>query len=176
MGFYLCNRTHPSQGIIFCFPSISLFSCSVMSDSLQSHWLLLTRLLCLWDSPGKNTGVGCHFLLQRIFPTQGSNPCLLHCRWILYHWTTGEAPGYNKETSKFYFQFSSENDFFNLRRKKYNEKLLFLLLSLYNENLYAVQLEQKMFYWHMRQPYWTCGAGENPRLRRRRTFEFWLHR
>ena len=36
-------------------------------------------LLCPWDSPGKNTGVGCHFLLQRIFPTQGSNPCLL--RW-----------------------------------------------------------------------------------------------
>ena len=37
------------------------------------------------DSPGKNTGVGCHALLQRIFPTQGSNPGLLHCRWILYH-------------------------------------------------------------------------------------------
>ena len=36
------------------------------------------------DSPGKNTGVGCHALLQGIFPTQGSNPCLPHCRWILY--------------------------------------------------------------------------------------------
>ena len=36
------------------------------------------------DSPGKNTGVGCHALLQRIFPTQGSNPGLQHCRWILY--------------------------------------------------------------------------------------------
>ena len=35
-------------------------------------------------SPGKNTGVGCHALLQGIFPTQGSNPCLPHCRWILY--------------------------------------------------------------------------------------------
>ena len=33
-----------------------------------------TRLLRPWDSPGKNTGVGCHFLLQEIFPTQGSNP------------------------------------------------------------------------------------------------------
>ena len=33
-----------------------------------------------WDSPGKNTGVGCHFLLQGIFLTQGSNPGLLHCR------------------------------------------------------------------------------------------------
>ena len=37
------------------------------------------------DSPGKNTGVGCHALLLGIFPTQGSNPGLLHCRWILYH-------------------------------------------------------------------------------------------
>ena len=37
------------------------------------------------DSPGKNTGVGCQALLQGIFPTQGSNPGLLHCRQILYH-------------------------------------------------------------------------------------------
>ena len=36
------------------------------------------------DSPGNNTGVGCHAFLQRIFPTQGLNPGLLHCRWILY--------------------------------------------------------------------------------------------
>ena len=36
------------------------------------------------DFPGKNTGVGCHALLQGIFPTQGSNPGLLRCRWILY--------------------------------------------------------------------------------------------
>ena len=36
-------------------------------------------------SPGKNTGVGCHFLLQRIFPTQGLNLGLLHCRQMLYH-------------------------------------------------------------------------------------------
>ena len=35
-------------------------------------------LLCPWDSPGKDTGVGCHFLLQGIFPTQGWNLCLLH--------------------------------------------------------------------------------------------------
>ena len=38
-----------------------------------------------WDSPGKNTGVGCHSLPQRIFLTQGSNPGLLHCRQILCH-------------------------------------------------------------------------------------------
>jgi len=44
------------------------------------------------DSPGKNTGVGCHALLQRIFPTQGSNPGLLHCRQILYHLEAPEKP------------------------------------------------------------------------------------
>ena len=42
--------------------------------------------------PGKNTGVGCHFLLQGIFPTQGSKLHLLHCWWILYRWATKEAP------------------------------------------------------------------------------------
>ena len=40
---------------------------------------------------GKNTGVGCHFLLQGIFPVQGWNLCLLHCRLILYCWATREA-------------------------------------------------------------------------------------
>ena len=43
------------------------------------------RLLCPWDSPGQNTAVGCHALLQGIFPTQGSNSGLSHCRQILYH-------------------------------------------------------------------------------------------
>ena len=42
-------------------------------------------LLRLWDFPGKTTGVGCHFLLQRIFPSQGSNLGLPHCRQMLYH-------------------------------------------------------------------------------------------
>ena len=43
------------------------------------------RLLCPWGSPGKNTGVGCHSLLQGILLTQGSNLGFLHCRQILYH-------------------------------------------------------------------------------------------
>ena len=54
-----------------------------MPDSLRPHALWPTRLLCPWDSPGKNTGVGCHFLLQGIFPTQGSNLGLPHCRQTL---------------------------------------------------------------------------------------------
>ena len=44
------------------------------------------------DSPGKNTGVGCHALLQGIFPTQGSNPHLLHCRRILYRLSLQGSP------------------------------------------------------------------------------------
>ena len=42
------------------------------------------RLLCPWNSPGKNTEVGSRSLLQEIFPTQGSNSGILHCRWILH--------------------------------------------------------------------------------------------
>ena len=53
---------------------------SVMSDSLQPHGPYSS-----WDSPGQDTGVGSLSLLQEIFPTQGWNPGLLHCRRILYH-------------------------------------------------------------------------------------------
>ena len=52
---------------------------SFMSDSLWPHVLYSP-----WNSPGQNTGVGSHFLLQWIFSTQGSNPGLPHCRQILY--------------------------------------------------------------------------------------------
>ena len=61
------------------------WSCSVVSNSLWPHGLWPTRLLCPWNFPGKSTGVGCHFLLQGIFQTQGSNLGLLHCRQVLYH-------------------------------------------------------------------------------------------
>ena len=70
--------------------AISLNKCgcakftSVVSDSLRPHGLQPTRLLCPWDSPGKNTRVGCHALLQGVFPNQELNPGLLHCRKVLY--------------------------------------------------------------------------------------------
>ena len=51
-----------------------------------------SRLLCPWDSPGKNTEVGSHSFLQGIFMTQGSNPDLLHCRQILYHLSHQGSP------------------------------------------------------------------------------------
>ena len=54
-------------------------------------WTLVHQVLCPWNSPGKNTEVGCHSLLQGIFPTQGLNPGLPHCRRILYHLRHWEA-------------------------------------------------------------------------------------
>ena len=53
--------------------------CAVISNSLWPY-----GLYCPWNSPGNNTGVGYHSLLQGISPTQGSNPSPLHCRQILY--------------------------------------------------------------------------------------------
>ena len=50
----------------------------IVSNSLQPHGLWSTRLLCPWDVPSKNTGVGCHLLLRGIFLTQELNSCLLH--------------------------------------------------------------------------------------------------
>ena len=60
---------------------------SVVSDSLRPH-----GLYCRWNSPGQNTGLGCLSLLQGIFPNQGSNPGLLHCRWILYQLSHRGSP------------------------------------------------------------------------------------
>ena len=57
-----------------------------MSDSLQLHGLYIP-----WNTPGQSTGVGSLSLLQGIFPTQGSNPGLLHCRRILYQLSQREA-------------------------------------------------------------------------------------
>ena len=57
--------------------------CSIVSNSLQP-----TRLLCLWNFPGKNIGVGCHFLLQGIFQTHGSNLGL----WRLLNWQVDSLP------------------------------------------------------------------------------------
>ena len=61
--------------------------CSVVSDSVQPHGLYSP-----WNSPGQNTGVGSLSLLQEIFPTQGSNPVLPHCRWILYQLSHEGSP------------------------------------------------------------------------------------
>ena len=69
-----------------------LLSHSVVFNSVRPYGLQPARLLCPLDSPGKSTGVGCHALPQGVFPTQGSNRGLLHCRQILYYWATRASP------------------------------------------------------------------------------------
>ena len=69
---------------IYIYMCLGVLSRSVVSDSCYPIDCSTARLLCSWDSPGKNTGVGCHFLLQGIFLTQESNLGLLHCRQTLY--------------------------------------------------------------------------------------------
>ena len=80
-----------------------IFQASIL-ESLWPHGLQPTRLLCPCDFPGKDTGVGCHFLLQGIFPTQGSNPGLLYCRQILYQLSYKGSP-LCKLTVKYYVSF-----------------------------------------------------------------------
>ena len=73
---------------VLCFKHV--FSRSVMSDSLLSH--VLPLLLCPWGLSRQENWVPCHALLQGIFPTQGLNPGLLHCRWILYYLSHQGSP------------------------------------------------------------------------------------
>ena len=84
-----------------CLLIFNMHACSVtsvMSDSLRSYGPWPTRLLCPWHSPGKNTGVGCHVLLQGNFLIQELNPCLLnllHCRQIPYPVSQLGSPIFN---------------------------------------------------------------------------------
>ena len=68
--------------------NVRMLNCSVRSDFLWPHGLQPTRLFCPLNFPGKNTGVGCHFVLQGIFPTQGLKLCL----FSLLHWLVGSLP------------------------------------------------------------------------------------
>ena len=65
-------------------PITSRFHLTCENESLSCVQLQSSRFLRPWDSPGNNPGVCCHSLLQEIFPTQGSNSGLLHCRQILH--------------------------------------------------------------------------------------------
>ena len=62
----------PVEGVCYCLVA------KLCPTLLRPHGLQPARPLCPWDFSGKNTGVGCHFLLQGIFPTQEWNLCLLH--------------------------------------------------------------------------------------------------
>ena len=70
---------------VFWRGSEQLLYCCWWCLLLRPPWRVAPQTLLSWDFPGKNTGVGCHFLLQRIFSTQGLSPCLLHCRQSLIY-------------------------------------------------------------------------------------------
>ena len=70
--------------MLVCMCAKSLQLCPTLCDPVN----VATRILCPWDSPGKNTGVGCHALLQWIFLTEGWN---LHLLGLLY-WQVGSLP------------------------------------------------------------------------------------
>ena len=74
-------------------PVLSCSVTSVVSVLCEPVDCVAQQLLCQWDSTGKNTGMGCHALLQGTFPTQGWNSSLLHCRRILYPLNHLGSPG-----------------------------------------------------------------------------------
>ena len=96
---------------------------SVLFDSWQPHRLWPVRLLCLWDSPGKNTAVGCHFLLQGIFLTQGLNLQVLHWQidsLPLSHLGSRGGPGWGRlhlSCSQLFRLYCARN---NCHRSMYN--------------------------------------------------------
>ena len=83
------TELHTLKRWILWYALLLLVSRPGVSDSFWPH--VAHQAPLSMDFPGKNTGMGCHFLLQGIFPTQGLNTCLPLGRWILYHWTTWEA-------------------------------------------------------------------------------------
>ena len=86
VGYSKCNMALDNQ-FWWWLPCCCCVT-SVMSDSVRPHRWQPTRLPHPWDSPGKSTDMGCHFLLQGIFPTKGLNLLLLH----LLHWQAGSLP------------------------------------------------------------------------------------
>ena len=87
----VCNGSRPAV-------RLQLYASSVPSNSLRPVDCHLARLLCPWDFPGKNTGVGCHPLLQGTFPSQGS--CLAGNPLLLSH--LGSPMSYTRESHRRY--------------------------------------------------------------------------
>ena len=118
--------------------------------TLRLHELRPARLLYPWNSPGKNTDVGCHSLLQDIFLTQGLNPGLLHCRQILYHLSFQGSRG----CSVYLVTIPTEN----LRNKPLNKRIAIficiciltfffvLLISLYSVWIISTDLSFLFFF------------------------------
>ena len=101
--FSFCCVSQVLMSCYMCIALVCVFMCfqllSCVPFFLPSYGLQPSRLPCPWDLSGKNTGVGCHFLLQGMSLTQGSNPCFLHCRWMF----TAEPPGKPRYSAYFLY-------------------------------------------------------------------------
>ena len=107
-----------------------------------------------WNSPGQNTGVGSFFLLQGIFPTQGLNPGLPHCRWILYQ---GSHKGNPKCSEHFHYSMVGQT---HLTQRLFYNKVLNIWHVLLNT---VLTVRNRMLVWVecLRYPgclpLWVCG-------------------
>ena len=86
--FFTLYEWHQVTAYFICGGGLVTWWCPALCDP----WTVGHQVLCPWHFPGMNTRVGCHFLLQGIFPTQGSNPGLLHCRQTLYQLSHQGSP------------------------------------------------------------------------------------
>ena len=111
-------------------------SCSVMSNSLRPHGLYSP-----WNSPGQNTGVGSHSLLQGIFPTQGLNTGLPHCRRILYQLSHKGSP---RMLERVAYPFSSRSSWL----RNWTRVLCIQADSLPTELSWGCQFSPPLLWWH----------------------------
>ena len=84
LGFPVCHQLPKPAQTHVCWVSDAIQPSHPLSSRSPPDSLQPDGLYSPWNSPGQNAGAGSRSRLQRIFPTQGSNPSLLHCRWILH--------------------------------------------------------------------------------------------
>ena len=112
------------QKNVFWWVTVWCAQRSVMFSPLRSHGLESTRLLCPWHFTGNNTGADCYFLLQGIFPTQGSNLCLLP----ILHWQADSSPLCHLGSPQ-WLLLMLKNQLFNIEAQNKLEKFTFLVCT-----------------------------------------------
>ena len=112
----------------------------VMSYSLRPHGLQPTRIPIPSDFPGKNTAMGSQFLLQGIFPTQGSNPGLPHCRQMLYHLSHIRPNLWITFPPKTHFEYTQEQEPLAAGILSFSEKIHFSLFCVCTLEMVSLHL------------------------------------
>ena len=138
------------------FETLTRNDCSICLVCLRSRFscfrffvtlgLQPTKLLCPWDFPIKNIGVGCHALLQGLFLTQGSNQSLS----CFLHWQTGSwplvPPGRPSEYLTLYPMLYVNQIYFSKKTQKESSESSFLLISIPYEMVYNILVLGGLFY------------------------------